>query len=269
MVPMSDLLHIERRERVAIVTINRPEMRNALGFGDDGDIVEAHTRRLNSDRDLRCVILTGSGSAFSAGGDLKQLHQWANDPTIKARDFFKLYEAGIHKVVRGFWNLEMPVIAAINGPAIGLGNDIACLADMRIAGECAKFGATFLKIGLVPGDGGAWILPRLIGWERAAELYFTGKIIDARTALAWKLVGNVVPDEQLMEQALLASKAICEQPPGVLRSTKKLMRAGILQGFEEIMDLSARTQMMAHLTDDHREALDALLERRPATFTGD
>lgn len=265
---MSDLLLVERRGDVSVVTINRPEQRNALGFGDDGDIVEAHARALNADRTVRCVIITGAGSAFSAGGDVKQLRQWAHDPSVKASDFLKLYEAGIHKVIRGFWSLEMPVIAAINGPAIGLGNDLGCLADMRVAADSAKFGATFLKIGLVPGDGGAWILPRIIGWERAAELYFTGKIIDASTALDWGLVGRVVPDDSLMDEAMAIAEMICQQPPEVLRATKKLMRASTLQGFEDIMSLSARYQVMAHLTDDHREALDAHHERRHPEFFG-
>lgn len=265
---MSDLLIVERRGDVAVVTINRPEQRNALGFGDDGDVVDEHTRALNADRTLRCVILTGAGTAFSAGGDLKQLRRWAHDASIRPPDFLKLYEAGIHKVVRGFWSLEMPVIAAINGPAIGLGNDLACLADMRLAAASAKFGATFLKVGLVPGDGGAWILPRIIGWERASELYFTGKIIDAPTALDWRLVGRIVADESLMDEAMAAAEMVCRQPSEVLRATKKLMRASILQGFEDIMSLSARYQVMAHLTDDHREALDAIHEGRLPVFSG-
>jgi len=265
---MSDLLLVERFGDVAVVTINRPEQRNALGFGDDGDVVEAHVRALNADRSLRCVIVTGAGTAFSAGGDLKQLRRWAHDANIRPPDLLKLYEAGIHKVVRGFWSLEMPIIAAINGPAIGLGNDLACLADMRIAAMSAKFGATFLKVGLVPGDGGAWILPRIIGWERASELYFTGKIIDAPTALDWRLVGSVVADDSLMDEAMAVADTVCRQPPEVLRATKKLMRASTLQGFEDIMSLSARYQVMAHLTDDHREALDAIHEGRPPVFSG-
>ncbi len=265
---MSDLLIVERREDLAIVTINRPELRNALGFGADGEAVVNCARQLNADRGLRCVVLTGAGSAFSAGGDLKQLRQWAHDRNMTASDFMKLYESGVHEVVRGFWNLEMPVIAAVNGPAIGLGNDLACLADMRIAAASAKFGATFLKIGLVPGDGGAWLLPRIIGWERAVELYFTGKVIDAQTALKWRLIGCVVPDEALMTEAIAVAEQICRQPPAVLRAAKKLMRAGISQGFEDVMALSASYQVMAHLTEDHREALDALHERREPQFSG-
>lgn len=265
---MSELLLVEHRPGVAVVTINRPEQRNALGFGSDGEIVANCTRELNADPGLRCVVLTGAGSAFSAGGDVKQLRQWAHDSNMRPADFLKLYETGIHEVIRGFWNLEMPVVAAVNGPAIGLGNDLACLADMRIASASAKFGATFLKIGLVPGDGGAWLLPRIIGWERAAELYFTGQVIDAPTALEWRLIGRVVPDQDLLDAAMAVAEQICQQPPTVLRATKKLMRAGMSAGFGDVMSLSATYQVLAHLTADHREALDAFHDRRPPRFTG-
>ena len=145
---MSDLLLLERVDHTAIITINRPERRNALGFGDDGVVFQRVVRELNADRNLRCVILTGCDGVFSAGGDLKELRDWAHDAGKKPRDFLKLYQAGIHEVVRALWNLEMPVVAAVNGAAIGLGNDLACLADIRIAAEKAKFGATFLKMGL-------------------------------------------------------------------------------------------------------------------------
>ena len=111
------------------------------------------------------------------------------------------YRNGIHRIVQSLWGLEVPLIAAVNGPAIGLGNDVACLADMRIAADTAIFGATFLKIGLVPGDGGSWILPRTIGHARAAELFFTGDTIDAQTALSWGLVSRVVPAATLMDEA--------------------------------------------------------------------
>ena len=265
---MSDLLLIKRIDHTAIITINRPERRNALGFGDDGVVFQRVVRELNADRNLRCVILTGCDGVFSAGGDLKELRDWAHDAGKKPRDFLKLYHAGIHEVVRALWNLEMPVVAAVNGAAIGLGNDLACLADIRIAAEKAKFGATFLKIGLVPGDGGAWLLPKIIGWERASQLYFAGQIIDSETAVAWGLVSRRVPDASLRDEALALARVISQQPPEVLRMTKKLMRAGVEQSFEQVMTLSAQYQVFAHLTEDHREALDAIHEKRPPVFNG-
>jgi 2-(1,2-epoxy-1,2-dihydrophenyl)acetyl-CoA isomerase len=265
---MSELLLVERIEHTAILTINRPERRNALGFGTDGVVFRRVVGELNEDRSLRCVILTGCDGVFSAGGDLKQLREWANDDSKTPRDFLQLYQTGIHEVVRALWSLEMPVVAAVNGAAIGLGNDLACLADIRLAGESAKFGATFLKIGLIPGDGGAWLLPKIIGWERAAQLYFAGDIIDAPTAASWGLVSRCVPDAQLLPEAMALARKISQQPPESLRNTKKLMRAGIDQRFEDIMAMSAKFQVFAHLSQDHHEALEAIFEKRPAIFTG-
>jgi enoyl-CoA hydratase/carnithine racemase len=179
------------------------------------------------------------------------------------------YRNGIHRMVRALWGIEVPLIAAVNGPAIGLGNDVACLADMRIAAEGAVFGATFLKIGLVPGDGGAWILPRTIGPSRAAELFFTADTIDAATALAWGLVSKVVPSESLMDEARALAARICRQPPDVLRMTKRLMREGQTASFDTVMEMSAAMQSLAHLTADHREAVAAFFDKRQGEYKGE
>jgi enoyl-CoA hydratase/carnithine racemase len=178
------------------------------------------------------------------------------------------YRNGIHRIVRALWDVQVPMIAAVNGPAIGLGNDVACLADIRIASEGAIFGATFLRIGLVPGDGGAWILPRVVGTARAAELFFTADTIDAATALQWGLVSRVVPAAALMEEARALAARICRQPPDVLRMTKKLMREGQGTSFDTIMEMSAAYQSLAHLTEDHREAVTAFFEKRPPSYKG-
>jgi len=178
------------------------------------------------------------------------------------------YRKGIHRMVRALWNIEVPLIAAVNGPAIGLGNDVAGLADLRIAADSAVFGASFLKMGLVPGDGGAWILPRLIGQARAAELFFTGDTIDAATALAWGLVSRLVPAADLMTEAHALAARICRQPPDVLRMTKRLMRDAERVGFETLMEMSAAFQSLAHLTADHREAVSAFFEKRTPEFKG-
>ncbi|HEV2653007.1 MAG TPA: enoyl-CoA hydratase-related protein, partial [Rhizomicrobium sp.] len=178
------------------------------------------------------------------------------------------YRNGIHRIVKSLWHLEVPLIAAVNGPAIGLGNDVACLADMRIAADTAIFGATFLKIGLVPGDGGSWILPRVIGHARAAELFFTGDTIDATTALSWGLISRVVPAASLMEEANKLAAKIARQPPDVLRMTKKMMREGQNVSFDVVMEMSAAYQALAHLTEDHKEAVAAFFEKRPGVFKG-
>lgn len=265
---MSEFLLFETRGPVAVVTINRAESRNPLGHDGDGDAFAAVAARINADRSIRAVILTGAGKAFSAGGDVKAMKDRSGafaGPGVAIRE---RYRTGIHRIIRSVWGIEVPVVAAVNGPAIGLGNDVACLADTRIASDTAIFGATFLKIGLVPGDGGAWLLPRVIGMARASELLYTGDTIDAQTALSWGLVSRVVPAATLMDEAMKLAQKIALQPPDVLRMTKKLLREGQSVSFDNIMELSAAMQALAHHTQDHGEAIDAFFEKRPGNYQG-
>ncbi len=259
-------LLLEKDGHIATLTINRPEARNVLGEIGDGDLFTQAAAAINSDPEIRCALMTGAGSAFSAGGNLKAMQEKSG--LFGVDDVAAAYKRDIHAVVRSLWNLEVPLIAAINGAAIGLGNDVACTADIRIAAETAVFGATFLKIGLVPGDGGAWLLPRVIGSARAAELLFAAETIDAATALRWGLVSQVVPAQFLMEEARGLAAKIARQPPGVLRMTKKLMRDGLSESFATIMDRSAVCQAQAHATEDHAEALAAFFEKRAPRFEG-
>ncbi|HEX3673486.1 MAG TPA: crotonase/enoyl-CoA hydratase family protein [Rhizomicrobium sp.] len=265
---MSALL-FEKAGPVVTLTLNRPDARNPLGEEGDGELFAEACARINADRDLRCVILTGAGKAFSAGGNLKSMRERSGTFSGVGVHIRERYRNGIHRLVRALWTMELPMIAAVNGPAIGLGNDVACLADMRIAADTAIFGATFLKIGLVPGDGGAWILPRIIGHARAAELFFTGDTIDAATALQWGLISRVVPGAALMDEARALAARICRQPPDVLRMTKKLMREGQNTSFDTIMEMSASMQAIAHLTKDHHEAVAAFFEKRDASYKGE
>jgi len=170
--------------------------------------------------------------------------------------------------VKALYHLETPLIAAVNGAAIGLGCDVACMADVRLASDRAKFGVTFLKLGLIPGDGGAWLLPRIIGNSRAAELLFTGDVIDAATAESWGLVSRVVPGESLMAEALALAERMAGQPPQALRLAKTLMRHGSTSSYETLMEMSAAAQALMHQTEDHMEGVDAILEKRTPDFKG-
>ncbi|MGE4615449.1 MAG: crotonase/enoyl-CoA hydratase family protein [Gammaproteobacteria bacterium] len=265
---MSDDLLLEIDGTMARLTINRPEKRNPLGHSGDGELFQAAARAINEDKQLRCVIMTGAGKAFSAGGDLKAMRERSGDFGGNALELRDHYRDSIHRIIRALWDIEVPVVGAINGAAIGLGNDVASLCDIRIAAESAKFGATFLKLGLLPGDGGAWLLPRHIGWSRAAQLFFTGEVIDARTACEWGLVSEVVADDELMDTAMALAKRICVQPPQALRMTKKLMRDGTMASFDTIMEMSAALQVTLQHTQDHREAVDAFFEKRIPDFKG-
>jgi enoyl-CoA hydratase/carnithine racemase len=258
----------EKSGNVVTLTINRPESRNPLGEEGDGDLFAEACERINTDRDVRCAILTGAGSAFSAGGNVKAMRERSGAFAGGGTHIRDRYRHGIHRIVRSLWALEVPLIAAVNGPAIGLGNDVACLADMRIAADNAIFGATFLKVGLVPGDGGSWILPRTIGHARAAELFFTGDTIDATTALTWGLVSRVVPAATLMDEVRALAAKVARQPVDVLRMTKRMMREGQNTSFDTIMEMSAAMQSLAHLTEDHQEALAAFFDKREPDYKG-
>ena len=263
-----ELLTVERRDAVAILTFNRPDSMNALGAPGDGDQVQAVCDRINADPSVRCVILTGAGRAFSAGGDVKAMKAREGAFAGGGVGIRDNYRTNIHRIVRSIYGLEVPTIAAVNGAAVGLGCDVACMCDIRISSDQARFGVTFLKLGLIPGDGGAWLLPRIIGQDRAAQLLFTGDLIDAHTALAWRLVTEVAPHSELMTASLALAERIAAQPPHALRLAKNLLRHGVLTSYDTLMDMSAAAQAIAHLTDDHMEGVDALLEKRAPTFTG-
>jgi enoyl-CoA hydratase/carnithine racemase len=186
-----------------------------------------------------------------------------------AVDLREGYRNNIHRIVRSIYGLEVPSIAAVNGAAIGLGCDVACMADIRIAAEGARFGVTFLKLGLIPGDGGAWLLPRTIGMSRACEMLFTGDLIDAATACEWGLVSKVVAGDRLMNEAMAMAEKIAQQPPHALRLAKTLLKQSQTASYDTLMEMSAAAQAIAHLTEDHMEGVDSILEKRPAVFKGE
>ncbi|MEX1148332.1 MAG: enoyl-CoA hydratase-related protein, partial [Sphingomonadales bacterium] len=179
------------------------------------------------------------------------------------------YRRGVQRVPLALSRLEIATIAAVNGHAIGLGCDLACLCDMRVASAKAKFAASFVKVGIVPGDGGAWILPRAVGHARAAELILTGDTITADEALAMGLVNRVVEPDQVMTEAQALAERITVNPPRSVRLAKRLLREAQHSRLEDVLELSAAFQALAHETADHREALDAFFEKRAPNFTGE
>lgn len=260
---------IEKQGAVAILKFNRPDTMNALGAVGDGDAIHDACADVSADPAIRCVIVTGEGKCFSAGGDVKAMRDGTGNFGGGGVSIRNHYKTNIHRAARALYGLDLPVVAAVNGPAIGLGCDLACLADMRIASDKARFGVTFLKLGLIPGDGGTWVLPRVIGISRASELFFTAEVIDAAKAEAWGLVSRVVPHETLMEEAMATALKIAEQPPHALRLAKMLLRQGQNVGYDTALELAASTQSILHHTKDHKEGVAALLEKRPARFTGE
>lgn len=262
------VIKLEKNGAVATLTLTRPEMMNALGQEGDGADVAAACAEIEADASIRCAVLTGEGRAFSAGGDVKAMKARTGAFGGSPYDIREGYRRNIHRIVNSLYTLETPLIAAVNGPAIGLGCDVACMADIRLASDKAKFGVTFLKLGLIPGDGGAWLLPRIIGGSRAAELLFTGDVIDAQTAVDWGLVSRAVPADALMEETMALAARIAVQPPQALRLAKTLMRHGATGAYSTIMEMSAASQALMHMTEDHIEGVDAILEKRAPEFKG-
>ncbi len=265
---MNEWLKFEKEGHIVTLTMNRPEIRNPLGESDDVKNFEEASSLINNDRDVRCVILTGEGAAFSAGGNVKNMKEKKGNFSGSSVALRERYRYGIHRIVRSVWNIEVPVIAAVNGAAVGLGNDVACLADIRIASKNARFGVTFLKIGLIPGDGGAWLLPKIIGLSMASELLFTGKLINADQAKECGLISKVFEESELMVEANNLARSIVKQPPDALRMSKKLLREGMISNFETILEMSANMQALMHLTEDHQEAITAFFEKRDGDFKG-
>ena len=178
------------------------------------------------------------------------------------------YRKNLQEVLLAVYNVEVPTIAAVNGSAVGAGCGLALMCDLRVASRQATFGETFLNVGLIPGDGSAYTLPRVIGMARASELIFTAETIDADTALALGLVNHVVAHEELLAKAQQVAKRIAGRPPQATRLTKKLLRRGVNATLEESMFQASAYQALCHFTDDHMEALNAMFEKRKPSFQG-
>lgn len=265
---MSEKLIYEQKGHVVTLTLNAPEARNVITDQDMMDAIISAMEKVGADQSVRCVVLTGAGKGFSSGGNLLHMKE---KQSIFGGDMLEVkdaYKSGIQKMAKAVWECEVPLIAAVNGPAYGAGCDLTCFCDIRIASTKAVFAENFVRVGIISGDGGAWVLPRQIGLSRAAEMLFTGEPIDAQTALEWGLVSSVVEPDELLPSAYELAERIAYNPPRHLRLTKRLMRQSMTASLNEILEISAIYQGACHQTADHEEAVDALLEKRSAIFTG-
>lgn len=262
---MTAFLKYEQAGGVVTLTMNQPEVRNALtGNTAVAEFVEA-AHRIRTDMSVRAVILTGAGPVFSSGGNVKDMQRFFSDD-LTPDAICEEYRNGIQRLTLAVHGLAVPAIAAVNGPAIGAGCDLACMCDIRIAAESATFAESFIKVGIVPGDGGAWLLPRVVGASRAAEMSFTGDALDAQQALACGLVSRVVPAADLLDHARKLADRIAANPGPTLRMTKRLLREGEHMRLESLLELSAGYQALAHKTWQHREAVTAFIEKRKPVF---
>lgn len=266
---MTDQVLYQQEDTVVTITLNQPDTRNALTDASLVDAFVAACQRAERDRTVRAVIVTGAGPAFSSGGNIKHMRDRVGTFAGDAATVRDNYRRGIQRIPLALFDLEVPTIAAVNGPAYGAGCDLTLMCDIRIASTEAVFAENFVKVGIIPGDGGAWLLPRAVGLSRAAEMAFTGDPIDAETAERWGLVSRVVSPEALMTAAGDLARRIAANPPQALRMTKRLMREGLHLRLDSLLELSAAYQGAVHQTRDHAEAVSALLEKRRPTFKGE
>lgn len=254
--------------RIAVLTMNRNDVRNALtGTALVADLVAA-AEWANACQDVSVMILTGAGAAFSAGGNVKEMQARQGIFAGSALDIENHYRCGIQRMTLAMAQLEIPVIAAVNGPAIGAGFDLACMCDLRVASTAAVIGETFINLGIIPGDGGAWYLQRLVGYQRAAELIFSGRLVQAEEALQLGLFLEVVTPEHLLLRSRELAAQIAAKPPLALRMAKRLLRLAGNRDLEDVLQASAAFQGMLHHTEDHQEAVAAFLEKRSGRYHG-
>lgn len=256
-----NFIRYETEGHVAVVTMNWPGARNALGTSEQYAEIEDVCKHITADKAIRAAVWTGNGPAFCAGGDLHLMHERANDEQLEAIEDRYHYKEGIHRIPHALYQLEVPVIAAVNGPAIGAGLDLACMCDIRIASEKATFAESFVTLGIIPGDGGAFLLQRLIGYTKAAEMTFTGDAIGASEALQCGLISAIVPDAELLSRSIGLAEKIARNPPHALRMAKRLMRESQHLRLETVLELSASFQALAHATNDHKQRVESAVNR--------
>lgn len=260
------LLSVE--DRVATLTFNRDDVRNELTGTHLVDDIERTIAWINREEAVAALVLTGAGRAFSSGGNVKHMLKREGGFGGGVYEVQKRYREGIQRIPMAMHRLEVPSIAAINGPAIGAGFDLACMCDIRLASASATMAESFVNVGIIPGDGGAWFLQRLVGYQRAAELTFSGRVLAAAEAKDLGIVLDVVADVELLERAREMARSFAAKPPQALRLTKRLMKSAQRMELGDFLDHCAVFQGMCHNTEDHLEAIGSMLDRRVPVFKG-
>ncbi|MCW2960105.1 MAG: Phenylacetate degradation, enoyl-CoA hydratase paaB [Thermoleophilia bacterium] len=259
-----ETIDVRVEDGVAILTLDRPEKRNAINGQMHGDLATA-LDAIEADPNVRALLLTANGPSFCAGQDLTEVAM------ARADDSFRIDEhvrTTFNVLVLRLRALEMPVIAAMNGIAAGAGWSIALAADLRIAADDASFTQAFSKIGLVPDTGSTWFLPELIGTSRTLQLAYSGEVLDVDTALSWGLVNEVVPADELLTRATAVARELAAMPTRALAMTRRAVYAATTSTLEEALELEAQLQHVAAATHDHVEGVTAFLEKRTPNFTG-
>ena len=271
---MNDLL-FEVVDHVGIIRLNRPESLNAFSHEMIRLWIES-LEEIRDNDDIYVGIVTGNGRAFCAGGDTKAMLS-GDGLMAKTRGEKDDFVTSPLRVKHGLWKriqripllmeeIDKPMIAAINGAAIGAGLDMALMCDIRYSSDQAKLGEGYIKAGIVPGDGGGYYLPRIVGIDKALELFWTGKILTAEEALEIGLVSKVVPHDQLMDQTLAFAHQLCEGPQEVIRMMKRTVYQGLTMNLRQSLDMVSSFMALAVYHPDHQEAVRAMSEKRKPRF---
>jgi len=258
----------EIEDYVATITLNRPERMNSFSEELLSEWADAIIR-CQDDDDVRAVIVTGAGRAFCAGADLRATGEGdvlMQDHGPGERRNSLRYS--VHRVPQALEYLDKPYIAAINGAAVGAGMDMASQADIRIASDGARFGMSYVNVALIPGDGGAWLLPRLVGKQKAFELIWSGELFGAEAALEMGYVMKVVPHDTLMEEAMAYAKKLAAGPPVAIQLAKQLIKRSENLSFVEGLNAAQHAMTIVQSTEDAKEGPAAFREKRPPNFTG-
>ncbi len=258
-------IQFEMHGQVCLLTLNRPDKLNALNVEVAEDFKAAIADAVA--QGARAIVLTGSGRAFCAGGDLREMREIATrEGRLEA--FFDEPLGILNETIMLIRQTPVPFIAAVNGVATGGGCNLALACDLVIAAEGAKFNQAFIKIGLVPDCGGTFMLPRLVGWKRAAELMFTGDMLTAHQAMDIGMINSVAPDTELMAQAMAMADRLAQAPTAAIGQIKKLLDASAVNSCQEQLELERQSQIESGKTKDFIEGVTAFLEKRPPRFTG-
>lgn len=263
-----ETLLVEAHDRIATLTLNRPERLNALSPQLTDELADALAGLARGEEDVRCVILTGAGRAFCAGGDTGGMPGGAQERPQRSNEDVRRSFRGAQSVILGLQKLEIPTIAMVNGDAVGAGFDLACACDIVTAAEHARFMVAYRRIGLIPGWGGAWLYPRRLGLNKAAELMFTGDFMPAAEGQRLGMISMLAPGDELRGQTMELAGRIAAGPPISLRLMKLLLYKGQALDLETSMHMAALGSSITLSSADHVEGVAALREKRPATFAG-
>ena len=266
--PFEEILY-DVGDHIATITLNCPERMNSFSDTLLGEWARA-IEQAAEDNEVRVVIITGSGRAFCAGANLKARAEQdkvlrPDAPLALRRNALRFT---VHRVARALQLLDKPYIAAINGAAVGAGMDMASMADIRIASDQARFSMSYVNVGLIPGDGGAWLLPRLVGLQRALELLWSGDLFGAERALEIGYVSRIVPHDKLMEEVRGFAGKLAAGPPVAMQLTKRLAYRGMNTTFMEALEAAQAAMSIAQSTQDSKEGPRAFVEKRPPDFKG-